>query len=194
MDLGSQPFGGASLRIAVSGATSVASVGFLVVATGASLLTFAGVSPEASKGLAAVSFAGALLAWGVFIISGLAIGGSRRRTWSEILTYSEDDRLWRDALPSRVIALVGVCMVVLLAGMLIGVADMGPGSPEEVDGRYYSNNHGEVTALTEDEYLRAVGAETRMFVTVAGVFLSASAIGAGSRRNRLQMRWSMLSA
>ena len=172
----------------------MASVGFLVVAAGASLLTFAGVSPEASQALAAVSFVGAFLAWGVFIISGLVIGGGRRRTWSEMLTYSEEDRLWRDALPSRVIALVGVCMVVLLAAMLIGVADMAPGSPEEVDGRYYSNNHGEVTVLTEDEYLRAVGAETRMFATVAGVFLSASAIGAGSRRNRLQMRLSMLSA
>lgn len=56
---------------------------------------------------------------------------------------------------------------------------------EEVDGRYYSNNHGDMTEIAEDEYRRAAGAETRMSVVVAGGFLSVSAIGAGARRNRL---------
>ena len=186
--------GGESLWVAVSGATCLASLMLLAVATCAAVLTFAGVSPEVAQGLASVSFAGAFLTWGAFIISGLAIGGGRRRSWSEMLTYSEDDSAWRDALPTRVVLVVGVCMLVLLAATLGGISDMGPGSPEEIDGRYYSNNHGELTELSQDEFQRAIGAQTRMFATVAGVFLSASAIGAGTRRNRLRLGGSASSA
>jgi hypothetical protein len=177
-----------SLWAVVSGATCLASLMFLAAATAASVLTFSGASPDAAQGLASVAFTGAFLAWGAFIISGLAASGGRQRTWSEMLTYSEEDRSWRDALPARVITAVGVSMLVLVASTLGGLGDMVSGSPQEIDGRYYSNNHGELTELTEDEFQRAIGAQTRMFATVAGVFLGASAIGAGTRRNRLRLR------
>lgn len=162
------------------------SVVFLVVAVLAALLTLADVPPAAPRGLALVSFAGALLAWGTFIVSGFSMGRRRRRTWSELVKYSEDDRSWYDALPTRVIAPVGACMLVLVVTTLVGVTAMSPGVTQEVDGRYYSNNHGDMTEITEDEYRRAAGAETRMLAAVAGGFLSVSAIGAGARRNRLR--------
>lgn len=95
--------GGASPWIAVCGVTSVGSVVFLVVAVFAALLTFADVPLAAPRGLALVAFVGALLTWGTFIVSGFTMGRRRRRTWSELVKYSEEV------------------------------------------GRYYSNNHGDMT-------------------------------------------------
>lgn len=185
-----QPRRSGSLWIAVLGGVCAFALGCLGLATAASVLSFVPSLRTATQGLAGVAFVGAFLSWGGALVAIAATGarGGRRPSWKEIVTHSEDDRQWLNALPGHVVTLVAVCMLVLLAGGLAGISDMTSGSPTEVNGSYFSNNHGDLTEMTRGEFERATAAETRLMAGMAGVFLSAAAIASGTRRNQLRYR------
>jgi hypothetical protein len=77
-------------------------------------------------------------------------------------------------LPPAVVALTAVGFVgfwLIAMASLLGDA----GSTEERDGRFYANDHGELTEITEDEYDERRAAESRLFAAVPGAFYAVGA-------------------
>jgi len=158
----------------------------LTVAVVSSVLSFDASLSEVSRPLARLAFLGVFVVWFAVVLgSGLASAEVRDgRSWRSAMNFSRDDRQWRESLPGSVLAAVGVCLVVLVFCAVVGIGGLRSG-PEQVGDRYYSNDHGEITELTEAEFDEAVAAETRLMSAFAGALLSAGAVMAATRRNGL---------
>jgi len=165
-----------------------AAVAFLLLAVAvvASVLSFNSSWSEFSRLLARLAFVGVFVVWFSAVLwSVLASGGVRDgRSWRSAMSFSRDYRQWRESLPGIFLVAVGVCLVVLVFCAVIGIGDLRSG-PGQVGDRYYSNDHGEVTQLTEAEFDEAVAAETRLMSAFAGALLSAGAVMAATRRKGL---------
>lgn len=174
------------LVLRVVGATSAAA---LALAVAGSALSFMSESQGAAETLAGLAFLAMFPLWATFLV---AIAATRRRSglsgWSNLISVSDDDQSWREAIPDRMVIVVLVCWLVLGAGALVGISALAGGAPEQQGDLYVRNNHGELTTITADEYDRAVGAQVRLFSAVAGVFLGVAAIGATTRSAQLEAR------
>jgi hypothetical protein len=112
-------------------------------------------------------FAGAIL-W-------LTFGGRRGDASPSRREINEDlARQW-GMLPRRLRRGLGVLVIALWACGLSGVL-LGPsGAPHHEDGRYYLNDHGTETDITEDEYDEALQLSVRSFASVDATLLLVAA-------------------
>ena len=86
-----------------------------------------------------------------------------------------DRQIVRRRVPTWLLVLTAVA---LGSAWLIGMTALVelPGQPEQVNGGYVANNHGELIPLTKAEYERAVAAQTRLFTGGALAFATISVV------------------
>jgi hypothetical protein len=73
-------------------------------------------------------------------------------------------------IPRRArVAIGGLCVLLWLSAMSGLLLERG-GQPEKRGGRFFQNNHGEITEISRQEYDRAVASWTRAFASGASAF------------------------
>jgi hypothetical protein len=90
-----------------------------------------------------------------------------------------------------VVAIVTLAALMVTALVLTAVAplpEVPPGQPQIVDGRHVLNNHGVVTSVSRQEYLRALEADQRGFAAFALFFYLLAALIIGMTGERLTAR------
>lgn len=108
-------------------------------------------------------------AFAVFVIDTIRLApkaplGLTQEPWYWVRARRRGTGRWMAALPGwRGRVATALFAVAWLSFMLtIFLGGLG-GSPQERDGRFISNDHGNITEITRDEYLRDRAAESRLF-------------------------------
>lgn len=153
----------------------------LAASTVASLSTLRAGPHEVAQAVAAWAFFAGVATGPVVVIG---VRRSRRR--GAVAVESRSDRQWIDAMPSGLFAFVLACWLVLGGLALTGFAGLGGGAPERRNDRFVLNDHGDISEVTVAEYNAAVAGEVRLSAAVAGVFLGASTLIAGTRGAQLR--------
>lgn len=146
-----------------------AAVGSAVVAGLVFAQTFLDEPPlgSASFVLWFATFPAVMFAWGVTILvlnalksTGFVASLGRTVPWSSLI--------WR---------VVVACAIFVTAVVSFpGPADIPPGQPIEIDGRYYVDNHGTKTEISHDQYVTASASWARTFAAGELVFAGNSAL------------------
>jgi hypothetical protein len=128
---------------------------------------------------------------GMFPVWGAALLGSRKR-WPRPSAAAADlfaavKRPTNIAVGILIILITLVVLVLVLTYVGQSTA-MPPGQPEIVDGQHVLNNHGAVTPISREEYLRYSEAGQRGFVGMALLFYLGAALIVAMTADRL--RWS----
>jgi hypothetical protein len=84
--------------------------------------------------------------------------------------------------------LVALMVTALVLTVVAPLPEVPPGQPQIVDGRYVLNNHGTVTSVSRQEYLRALEAGQRGFAALALLFYQLAALIIGMTGERLAAR------
>jgi hypothetical protein len=126
---------------------------------------------------------------GMFPVWGAALLGSRKR-WSRPSVAAADVfasvRRPTDTVVGIMAVLVALAVLVLVLTCVGPWTAMPPGQPVIVDGRYVLNNHGDITPISREEYLRYSEAGQRGFVGLALLFYLGAALIVAMTAGRLR--------
>lgn len=87
-----------------------------------------------------------------------------------------------------VVTLAALVVTALVLTVVAPLPEVPPGQPEIVHGRYVLNNHGNMTPISRQEYLRVLEAGQRVFAAFALLFYLLAALIVGITGERLAAR------